>query len=191
LSSVNIRGKVLVDNFKGSYDAVTYLSKNGYKKIAYLSGPLNTKTASERLKGYKQALIDNKLIYDPKTVKCGEYKIEWGQMGVDSLLAEKADFDSIFCGNDLIAVGAMKQLKNHKIRVPEDIGIMGYDDIYMSSYVEPSLTTVKQPIYQMGYKAMELMLNILKSSNKETSQEIKTIILDTEIVERNSIKRKV
>lgn len=85
----------------------------------------------------------------------------------------------------------MKQLKNHKIRVPEDIGIMGYDDIYMSSYVEPSLTTVKQPIYQMGYKAMELLLNILKSSNKETSQEIKTIILDTEIVERNSIKRKV
>ena len=191
LSAGNICGKVLADNFKGASDAVTYLINSGYRKIAYLSGPLNIKTASDRLKGYKKALDDNNIKYSPQIIKCGEYKIEWGEKGVDSLLSEKADFDSIFCGNDLIAIGAMKSLKKNNLRIPEDVGVMGYDDIYLSSLVEPSLTTVRQPNYTMGYIAMELLLKNIKSPKYLPCNNIETIILDTEIIVRNSTDKRI
>jgi LacI family transcriptional regulator len=190
--SENICGKVLVDNSKGAYMAVSYLIEQGYKKIAYLSGPLKTRTAYERLEGYKKALEDCKIQFNEKLVKFGDYRIEWGRNGVNALLDEHEDFDVIFCGNDLIAIGAMKELKEQGYLIPDDIGVMGYDDIYMASLVEPSLTTVRQPNYQMGYKAMELLEERLKKApgSENTLSEMKTITLDTEIIVRNSVKIK-
>ena len=188
--SENICGKVLVNNSRGAHMAVSYLIEQGYKKIAYLSGPLKTRTAYERLEGYKKALGDNKTQFNEKLVKFGDYRIEWGRNGISELLREKEDFDAIFCGNDLIAIGAMMELKEKGYLIPEDIGVMGYDDIYMASLVEPSLTTVRQPNYQMGYKAMELLEERLKKApgSNNTPSEMKTITLDTEIVVRNSVK---
>lgn len=190
--SENICGKVLVDNSKGAYMAVSYLIEQGYKKIAYLSGPLKTRTAYERLEGYKKALEYSKIQFNEKLVKFGDYRIEWGRNGVNALLDEQEDFDVIFCGNDLIAIGAMKELKEKGYLIPDDIGVMGYDDIYMASLVEPSLTTVRQPNYQMGYKAMELLEERLKKApgSENTLSEMKTITLDTEIIVRNSVKIK-
>lgn len=107
------------------------------------------------------------------------------------MLSEKADFDSIFCGNDLIAIGAMKSLQKNNLRIPEDVGVMGYDDIYLSSLVEPSLTTVRQPNYTMGYMAMELLLKNIKSPNNLPCNNIETIILDTEIIVRNSTDKRI
>jgi len=188
--SENICGKVLVDNSEGAYKAVSYLINNGYKNIAYLSGSLKTRTAQDRLDGYKKALINNGLNYNEKLVKFGDYKIEWGRNGVNDLLQEDENFDAIFCGNDLIAIGAMKELKEKGYSIPKDFGVMGYDDIYMASLVEPSLTTIRQPNYQMGYKAMELLLENLNQIGKNHDNrfsDIKTITLETEIVERNSI----
>nr|WP_300089885.1 LacI family DNA-binding transcriptional regulator [Sedimentibacter sp.] len=188
--SENICGKVLVNNSKGAHMAVSYLIEQGYKKIAYLSGPLKTRTAYERLEGYKKALSDNEIQFNDKLVKFGDYRIEWGQKGVNELLNEPEDFDVIFCGNDLIAIGAMKELKEKGYNVPDEIGVMGYDDIYMASLVDPSLTTVRQPNYQMGYKAMELLEERLKKApgSDNNSGEMKTITLDTEIIVRNSVK---
>lgn len=186
--SENIRGKVLVNNLKGSYEGVLHLINKGYKKIAYLSGSLKTKTAQDRLEGYKNALLDNGLEYQEKLVKFGEYKIEWGRNGVICLLNETEKFDAIFCGNDLIAIGAMKEIKEKGFRIPKDIGVMGFDDIYLAGLVEPSLTTIRQPNYKMGYKAMELLLENINNPNKNNYlTEMKTITLETEIIERNSI----
>lgn len=186
--SENIRGKVLVNNLKGSYDGVLHLINKGYKKIAYLSGSLKTKTAQDRLEGYKNALLDNGLEYQEKLVKFGEYKIDWGRNGVKCLLNETEKFDAIFCGNDLIAIGAMKELKEKGFRIPNDIGVMGFDDIYLAGLVEPSLTTIRQPNYKMGYNAMELLLENINNPNKNNYvTEMKTITLETEIIERNSI----
>jgi len=105
------------------------------------------------------------------------------------LLSENKNFDAIFCGNDLIAVGAIKELKKNGYNIPEDIGVMGFDDIYLAGLVEPSLTTVRQPNYQMGYQAMELLLKTLSTPDKKNSnfKDMEIITLDTEIIERNSI----
>jgi LacI family transcriptional regulator len=187
--SENIRGKVLVNNLEGAYKGVTYLINKGYKKIAYLSGSLKTRTARDRLDGYKKALSDNSLEYDEKLIKYGEYRIDWGKNGINELLSENKNFDCIFCGNDLIAVGAIKELKKNGYNIPEDIGVMGFDNIYLAGLVEPSLTTVRQPNYQMGYQAMELLLKTLSTPDKKNSnfKDMEIITLDTEIIERNSI----
>ncbi|WP_326907682.1 LacI family DNA-binding transcriptional regulator [Sedimentibacter sp. MB31-C6] len=186
--SENIRGKVLVDNLNGAYKGVNYLIKNGYKKIAFLSGSLKTRTATDRLEGYKMALKDNSIKFNELLVKSGEYRIEWGKNGVKKLLSTNEDFDSIFCGNDLIAIGAMKELKENGYHIPEDIGVMGFDDIYMAGLVDPPLTTIRQPIYEMGYKAMELLIDNINNKNNKISnpQKMKSIILETKIIERNS-----
>lgn len=187
--SENIRGKVLVNNFEGSYDGVKYLITKGYKNIAYLSGSLKTNTARDRLEGYKKALSDNGISINNNLIKYGKYKIDWGKTGVDELLKENEKFDAIFCGNDLIAIGAIKELKLKGYRIPDDIGVMGFDDIYLAGLIEPPLTTIRQPNYQMGYMAMELLIENLKNASKNNSynNEVKTITLKTEIIERNSI----
>lgn len=187
--SENICGKVLVNNLEGAYKGVAYLINKGYKKIAYLSGSLKTRTARDRLDGYKKALSDNGLEYEERLVKYGEYKIDWGRNGTDELLSENEHFDAIFCGNDLIAIGAIKELKKRGLNIPEDIGVMGFDDIYLAGLVEPSLTTVRQPNYKMGYKAMELLLENLNSTDRKNNnfRKMEIITLDTEIIERNSI----
>ena len=188
--SKNILGKVLVNNKQGAYEAVCHMVEKGYKKIAYLSGSLKTQTAMDRLEGYKEALLAKNLPVEEHLIKYGEYRVEWGRKGIEELLTEKQDFDAVFCGNDLIAIGAMKELLKHGYRVPEDKGVMGFDDIYMSQMVEPELTTVKQPNYEMGYQAVDILIRYLKEKKTvKTPGEKKTtlVMLNTEITERNSI----
>lgn len=188
--SKNILGKVLVNNKDGARQAVCHMVEKGYRKIAYLSGSLKTQTAMDRLEGYKEALREKNLPVVEALIKYGEYRVEWGRKGIEELLTEKQDFDAVFCGNDLIAIGAMKELLKHGYRVPEDKGVMGFDDIYMSQMVEPELTTVKQPNYEMGYQAVDLLIRHLKEKKTaKTPGEKKTsmVMLNTEITERKSI----
>ena len=188
--SKNILGKVLVNNKDGARQAVCHMVEKGYRKIAYLSGSLKTQTAMDRLEGYKEALREKNLPVVEVLIKYGEYRVEWGRKGIEELLTEKQDFDAVFCGNDLIAIGAMKELLKHGYRVPEDKGVMGFDDIYMSQMVEPELTTVKQPNYEMGYQAVDLLIRHLKEKKTaKTPGEKKTsmVMLNTEITERKSI----
>lgn len=184
----NVMGKVLIDNQKASCKGVNYLLEKGYKKIAYIAGSMNTQTAKDRLDGYKNALAQNKIAYDNRYVKIGEYKSQWGIEATRQLLGENIPFDAIFCGNDLIAIGAMKALKEASLRVPEDVGIMGFDDIYVASMVEPELTTIKQPIYEMGYRAAEILIDGIenKEQPRNKSSEGRKIILDTELIVRKS-----
>lgn len=189
--SKNILGKVLVNNKQGAYEGVCHMVEKGYKKIAYLSGSLKTQTAMDRLEGYKEALLAKNLPVEEQLIKYGEYRAEWGRKGIGELLSEKRNFDAVFCGNDLIAIGAMKELLKNGYKVPEDKGVMGFDDIYMAQMVEPELTTVKQPNYEMGYQAVDLLIKHLKEkkSTKSHTGEKKTsmVMLNTEITERKSI----
>lgn len=186
-NSLNICGKVLVNNFEGAYDGVNYLINKGYKKIAYLSGPLKTMTASDRLKGYEKALRDNGINVDKKLIKNGYYKIDWGRAGINELLLENVKFDAIFCGNDLIAIGAIKELKNNGFIIPKDIAVMGFDDIYLAALTEPPLTTIRQPNYQMGYMAMELLLkNLENSKDLHNKCDLETVTLKASLIKRDS-----
>lgn len=188
--SRNVLGKVLVNNRDGAFKAVTHMIEKGYRNIAYLSGSLKTQTAMDRLNGYKEALVHGNIVPSDDLIKFGEYRVEWGKQGIQELLKEKKDFDGVFCGNDLIAIGAMKELLRNGYKVPGDVGVMGFDDIYIAQMVEPELTTVRQPNYEMGYQSVDLLINHLKERQsgvvkKDDGNE--TIILDTEIMKRDSI----
>lgn len=184
----NVKGKVLVDNFKASYEGVTFLINQGYKKIAYIAGPMNTNTGKDRLLGYERALVDGDIEYNNAYVKTGEYKRQWGTDATNNLIEEGLPFDAIFCGNDMIAIGAMKALKASNIKVPDDVGVMGFDDIYMASMVEPELTTVKQPNYEMGYRATQLLIQAIETDQEESGVQ-ENIILNTELVIRDSTRK--
>lgn len=178
----NIRGRVLVDNFNGAYDGVSYLIERDHEKIAFITGPFSTTTSKDRLKGYEKALIDHNISINRQLIFEGEYKGQWGIDATEIILNKQIDVDAIFCGNDLIAINVIKTLKKNNIKVPEDIAVVGYDNIQISEMIEPSLTTVNQPIYEMGYKAVELLIDILEGRIEE-----KTIRLKSNLVIRESV----
>lgn len=181
-----IEGKVEVNNFSGAYDAVTYLIKQKHTKIMYLSGQLNTKPALDRLEGYKKALEDNNIAYDENLVLVGRYTSEFGYECMKTTAIDE-DVTAVFCANDLIAIGAMNALKEKGIRIPQDISIVGFDDIYIASLVAPPLTTVRQPSYDIGYLAVETLINILEEkSNQKNKVEIKLEL----IIRESSDKRR-
>jgi len=181
----NVKGRVVVDNEKGSYTGVSYLIQKGYRKILYIAGAIITQTAKDRLAGYKRALRENHIDFNESLVKSGSYRSEWGYQAVEQFLNDHVSFDAVFCGNDLIAFGAIKKMKESGIKIPDDVGVVGFDDIYVSSMMEPALTTVKQPNYEMGYRAVELLLEVL--NNKNDNLDRKTV-LNTELIIRKSTR---
>ncbi|MDV9615244.1 LacI family DNA-binding transcriptional regulator [Clostridioides difficile] len=183
MNKETLKGIVKINNFEGAYIATKHLLDIGNKKTIYLSGPLQNEIAVDRLEGYKKALIECNLSYNPAYVFEGKYKIEWGQEFIKNL--EKIDFDAIFCANDLIAIGVIRGLKERGLSIPNDISVVGFDDIQTSSLISPSLTTVKQPSYDIGYKASEILINCLRGDKKESFDEL---IFKPELVIRDSTK---
>lgn len=185
----NVVGKVLVNNTAASYEGVNYLLEKGYKKILYIAGPMNTQTAKDRLDGYKRALSEKGLASPPGGIKIGEYKSQWGEAAAKATLEEGIEFDAVFCGNDLIAIGVVKALKNAGIKIPEEVGVMGFDDIYMARMLDPELTTIKQPNYEMGFQAATLLINALEKPGKNMDfreEEVVQVVLETELMIRKS-----
>ncbi|QIB70153.1 LacI family transcriptional regulator [Aminipila butyrica] len=192
----NVIGRVLVDNRAGAYQATSYMLKQGYRRIAYIAGCISTATARGRLEGYHQALEDWGIGPEHRYVKVGEYRMQWGIEAAEQLLQEKTPMDGIFCGNDLIAIGVIKKLKEWGLAVPRDMGLVGFDDIYLASLVEPPLTTIKQPNYEMGYRAAEMLIRHIeklrgegdtKNESQQTAAE-STLFLPTELIVRQSTK---
>lgn len=179
-----IKGKVLVDNFKGAYDGVKHLLERGSRKIIFITGALNTNTSIERLEGYKKALESFEIPFDENYVLEGKYRSEWGFEAVQMLFEKNVEFDAVFCGNDLIALSVMKALKDAGKSIPKDVKVLGFDDIYMAKLAEPELSTVRQPNYKMGYKAVELLIDIIENPSKKDREE--KIILETELIIRKS-----
>ncbi len=184
IEGLQTRGKITVDNITGAHKGVCYMIERGYKKILHLSGPLTSKPSMDRFEGYKKALAEHDLAFDPALFYEGNYTSEWGYLGVKTAIHDNVDFDSIFCGNDMIAIGAIKGLKECGLKVPEDIGILGFDNIYIASVVTPNLTTVSQPNYQMGYKAAEMLIHMIKYPMTPVSG----VELKTELIIRESTK---
>lgn len=181
-----IEGKIEVDNFSGAYDAVNHLVQLGHKKIMFLSGQVNIKLSKDRLEGYKRALSDNGIDYNENLVVVGRYSSEFGYETMKNMVLDK-EITAIFCGNDLIAIGAMNALKEKHISIPEDISIVGFDDIYISTLVSPPLTTVRQPSYEIGYLAIETLIDILECK-KDFSKKVE-IKLELKIRESTCKRR--
>jgi LacI family transcriptional regulator len=181
-------GVVKTDNMKGAYSAVKHMIDRGYKKILHLSGPLSVYTAQSRYKGYLQAQIDSGVTCPEENVHQGRFSYESGYTMTNELLEKGVEFDGLFCGNDLMAFGALKALAEHDISVPE-VGVVGFDDIYFSALITPPLTTVRQPVYEMGYMAADLLIMYIEGEKEMKGRKMESVRnLNTELVIRNSTR---
>lgn len=180
---------VLLDNISGAYQATKHLIELGHRKIAYISGPNISYDNIKRLEGYKQALYENDLAFDQSLVVQGRFTEEGGYGAAKMLLLNsklsKNPLDAIFCANDEMAIGAVNALNEAGVKVPEDISIVGYDDIRLSSYIHPPLTTISHNQYEWGTMAANLVFQGFRKDFKDGR-----IILPAKLVVRDSCKKK-
>jgi LacI family transcriptional regulator len=171
---------VLINNTQGAYDAVSHLAKLGHRKIAYFSGPSIVYNNKKRLEGYQKALADHSIPFSPNWVIQGRFTEEGGYQAMKMLIGSNRLPDAIFSGNDEMAIGAVQAMKEANIRVPEDMAIVGFDDIRLASYIQPPLTTICHPKYEWGVMATHLVFQPEKMNDQNR------IILPTELVVRDS-----
>jgi LacI family transcriptional regulator len=176
---------VMVDNENGAYEATEYLIKLGHKRIAFLAGPEVAWDSKARFKGYLKALKTYGIQFSPELVENGNFTKEEGYAATKRLLEKEEKFTAIFSSNDQMAIGAIRALKESGYKIPIDISIVGFDNIEASSIIEPPLTTVSQPIYEMGKKAVDIITALI---NEEKIEE-KRYMLKTKLIERHSCIR--
>ena len=158
-----------VDNFMGGYIATKYLIEKGFKRIFILTGRLDLNLYSDRLKGYQKALIDYGIPYKREFVisaqECDKANIKFDPR-IDVVMRGKEKPDSIFATGDLIAINAINEMRKIGVHVPKDISIIGFDDIDISPLTYPSLTTVSQPLYEIGIRATERLIKRIRNVDK-------------------------
>jgi LacI family transcriptional regulator len=176
--------KVVVDDHNSAYRAVNYLIQKGYKKIAHIGGPQSLDIYKKRLSGYMQALADNGMVVNEELVPIGNVYEQDGYEAVSKFIQTNNIPDAIFTINDDVALGAINKLKEEKLRIPEDVAVIGFSNTRISSIAHPSITTVEQPSLEMGKKAAEILIQLIE--NKEQFENNTTIILDTELIIRES-----
>jgi len=178
--------KVLVDDFGGAFKATEHLIQTGCKTIAHISGPPDLELSQNRLRGYQEALQTYDLPAQPNLVIPCDFSISSGFDCVQRLLWRTPRPDAIFAVCDAAAFGAIKYLKQSNIRIPEDISIVGFTDEPMAELIDPSLTTIAQPTFEIGKLAVLLLLDIIEERTDMDKPE--TILLRTELVQRKSTK---
>lgn len=176
---------VTIDNEKAAFDGVDYLIRKGNKRIAYIGTHEDAEHASAlRYIGYKKALEQNNIELNEKLVYFGGLKAQDGYAGMNNIL-QSENLDAVFCASDEIAMGAINALRDKNVKVPEEVDVIGFDDIYSASVFYPKLTTIAQPMYDMGSVGMRMLIKII---NKQ-ELELKNYVLNHELVERNSCKK--
>ncbi|RFU60053.1 LacI family DNA-binding transcriptional regulator [Bacillus sp. V59.32b] len=176
---------VSIDNISSARKATDYLIGLGHKRIGFISGPLNVVLGRDRLKGFKQAMAQRSLPVEPLLVQEGDFSYESGFNMMLKLLAIDHPPTAVFAANDEMAIGAIKAIKSKGLQVPEDLSVIGFDDIKFASIFEPSLTTIAQPTFDIGSKATELLIKII---NQDRLDEKKQYILADELIVRESSK---
>jgi LacI family transcriptional regulator len=174
---------VRVDHKAGGRIATEHLLELGHRRIAHIAGPKGLGVSQQRLDGYRRALSARGVDFDESLVTEGDFSEDGGYRGIQELLRMRTRFTAVFAANDLSAIGAMTALREHGLQVPGDVSVVGFDDIHVASYTSPKLTTVRQPIYDMGRAAAKLLID---ARRKKVSLKDKTTIFDGELVVRES-----
>ena len=152
---------VVAANYSGAYQAVRHLLQLGHRRIAYIQGPLAFACCHDRYQGYCDALRDVGLSFDPVLCQQGHFSSNSGRVAAEALFALDEPPTAIFAGNDHTAYGVLDVAKERGIRIPEDVALVGFDDIPPSAQTHPALTTIHQPFRDMGRCATELLLSLL------------------------------
>lgn len=178
---------VITDNVGGAVEATNYLMKMGHRKIGFLSDSIEGHLSfQERFEGYKRALKKNNIPYDKRLTAIGEKEeIETGYKAVRNLFSGQGSLlaTAVFCANDSVAFGAMRFIQERGLKIPEDVSIVGFDDLEMCKYVNPLLTTVRVSKEEMGKNAVKLLIERLKNPNSS----VRKIKMKTQLLIRNSV----
>lgn len=170
-------------NWQGAYDATHYLTQLGHTRIAFIKGSTAVRSATDRLQGYKAALADSGIPVLEELVIDGDFQQQTGYKSAKRLLQSLQPLPTaIFAANDLAAFGAMDAARECGLSIPDDISIIGFDDIPQASFVYPKLTTVRQPLEQMGQVAVKILLERIEDQSRPPQQ----VTLATQLVIRDS-----
>ncbi len=178
--------KIVIDDFMGGFRVTQHLIDQGYQRIGHMAGPQNLMTYLDRKNGYIRALTQNGMTYDETLVVNNSLTAEDGVDAARQLMNLSNPPDAIFCGNDTTALSSIIYLRDRGIRIPENLGIVGFSNEPFSKVVSPSITTIAHPGFQMGQKAAEMILNQIERKEKI----FKTLVMPTELIIRESSNRK-
>ncbi len=173
---------ITVDHKSGAYKAVNYLIRTGRGRIAFICGSKNDLSGEQRYSGYCSALRDKGIKKNNGIVSFGDWTLESGSKQAGEILRHNS-IDSIFCANDLLAMGAVSAIKDKGLKIPDDIAVVGFDDIQFSSFIHPKLTTIRQPVDLIAFQACNLIIDRIEG---KYAGEIKEIILEPELIVRES-----
>jgi LacI family transcriptional regulator len=177
---------VAAANWQGAYKATEYLIELGHRRIGFITGAMDQICARDRLEGYKAALAHQGITFDPELVREGDFFQPLGYAGASALLELPHPPTAFFASNDASAFGVMEAVREHGMRIPDDISVVGFDDIPQAAHVHPPLTTVRQPLEEMGRTATRMLLE--RISDPQCPSE--RVELPTELVLRQSCQSK-
>ncbi|MBO3099321.1 LacI family DNA-binding transcriptional regulator [Gelidibacter pelagius] len=175
---------VLIDDFQAGFDATEHLIIKGCEKIAHFSGPMHLEIYKNRCEGYKAALLKHDMEFSEELIFSSRLMEQDGVDNVNKIIELPYKVDGIFSANDVAAISALQQLKRNGYKIPEDIAIVGFSNEGISAVIEPSLTTINQPGFDIGKRAAELLISQITNSNKNFINE--KIVIQASLVERDS-----
>ncbi|MCF0148552.1 MAG: LacI family DNA-binding transcriptional regulator [Clostridium sp.] len=173
---------VFCDNEEGIGLGIDYLIKKGYKNIAFVGTTQNEVSLNSRIRFFEK-ISKERNIFNESLLEEDEISLQGGIKATERLINKNKNIDAIFYSSDVMAIGGIKSLIRKGLKIPEDIGILGYDNIGICDYIEPELTTIAQPIYNMGKEAFNLLINVINDSQEEN-----IILLKPYLVERKTVK---
>ena len=179
---------VLIDDYKGAFIATTHLIEQGYKRIAHISGPPHLKIFNDRLQGYIGALKKNNMTVDSELIFQGDVSVEAGRSGIRHLLKLQDRPDALFAVEDFTALGAIKELKDNGISIPNEFGVIGFANEKFGEHITPTLSTIDQQTVQMGKESFLLLMQLMNEDPNNLVTD-KNVILDPIPIFRSSSMR--
>ncbi|HEX3048721.1 MAG TPA: LacI family DNA-binding transcriptional regulator [Bacillota bacterium] len=174
---------IWLDNVYGAYLVVKYLVEKGHRKIAHITGNTNYQVALDRIEGYQNALKEVGIPFSEELMVPGNFISQGGYEAMKELLRRRPRCTAVFAASDSMAYAALQAISEAGLKVPDDIAVVGFDDLEFSGFTNPPLTTIRQPRYEMGQKSMEVLVEILRG-DEENGQKI---CLTPELVIRKSV----
>jgi DNA-binding LacI/PurR family transcriptional regulator len=172
-----------IDNRAAARQAVEHLIRLGHSRIACITNALPSYVASaERMKGYQDALQSHGIAHDPQMVRYGDFDPESGYRQMKNLLIAVENLTAVFVASDVVALGAMRAIREHGLSIPRDIALVGFDDVTVSQFIEPSLTTMRLPLAEMAHRACDMLIGLIQGNFTGRTQ----VFLDAKLIVRTS-----
>ncbi|GAA6172796.1 LacI family DNA-binding transcriptional regulator [Colwellia sp. KU-HH00111] len=177
-----------LNNELGGYLAAKAVIDQGHSKIAYIAGPQFKPDSQDRLAGHKRALAESKLPFSSDLFFVGDFKETGGKAGLKKFISQKLSFTALVCANDEIASGAMTYAREHNFSLPEDLSIIGFDNIIFSQHIYPKLTTIDNPVNEMGHMAAKLVLkNVYNHKKLNINHSFDPVLVSRDSIAKISI----